>query len=168
MLEEEIIFKQTLLKTQFKGDTNIIDLHIKHILEFDEGRVKSNIGGYQSNDITFGFQELITFVFECFKEYNSNVILDNFWLNINKGTHFNKAHIHASNTWSVVYYHRVCCEKAALYFETLTPTLNNEPKQFFPKNQEIYFFDGLLPHGTVPCEQESHERISIAFNFVKK
>ena len=89
MLTEKILFKESAYLTKYEGDKNIIDKHIEHILLFDKGRKGSNEGGYQSHDITFGFNELLTFTQKCAVELGPSLMLANFWLNINKGNDFN-------------------------------------------------------------------------------
>ena len=162
---EHIILKQSCFTKSFEGNLNIIDKHIEHIKEFDEGRVVSNEGGFQSNNIEFGFKELINTIEEGFKELKLNVKLENFWLNINKGSDSNAAHIHNSDFWSVVYYHKVCCVNSPLIFSSLVPVIHQDVSIYTPKPQEIIYFPGWYPHSVKGCGQTNHERISIAFNF---
>ena len=166
-MNEHIILKQSCFTKNFTGDIDIIDKHINHIKEFDEGRVCSNKGGYQSNDITFGFKELIKSILEGFKELNLNVELQNFWLNINKGTNSNATHIHPVEYWSVVYYHKVCCENSPLVFSSHVPLIHEATSAYNPLPQQIIYFPGWYPHSVEACNQADHERISIAFNFLK-
>ena len=162
---EEVIQKKVVYRTNYTGDTSIIDSHNHHLCSFDKGRVISNRGGYQSNDITFGYQDLIAFIINSFSLINKKATLINFWLNINKGIDFNTPHIHNMNIFSAVYYHKVCCDKSPLVFSDLVPTVLNWTYPIFPKNQEIVLFDSTIPHSVAPCNNHNHERISIAFNF---
>tara|TARA_R110000772_G_scaffold227832_1_gene338594 strand:- start:356 stop:859 length:504 start_codon:yes stop_codon:yes gene_type:complete len=164
---EHIILKQSCFTRSFEGNLNIIDKHIEHIKEFDEGRVKTNKGGFQSNDITFGFKELINSIEKGFEELKFNVRLENFWLNINKGSDSNTTHIHSPYFWSVIYYHKVCCENSPLIFSSLVPVIHQEICTYTPKPQEIIYFPGWYPHSVKGCDQNNHERVSIAFNFFK-
>ena len=168
-MQSETIFSVNVWREKYLGNIEIIEKHIRHIQEFDAGRKRSNEGGYQSNDITFGFTELINFIKNCFADQNTNVSLGNFWLNINKGTDENLPHIHTSNAWSVVYYHKICCNKSPIYFDPIVPHLPVFGSTYFlyPNNQELLFFDGIIPHGVQACGHTDHERISIAFNFIK-
>ena len=61
---EKVIRKESIYLNDYTGDTDIIQKHIDHILTFDKGRVVSNRGGYQSNNITFGFDDIINFAIE--------------------------------------------------------------------------------------------------------
>lgn len=162
---EEVIERKVIYRTTYTGDTSIIDAHNKHLCSFDQGRTVSNRGGYQSNNITFGYQELLKFIFDSFKDIEMNVYLINFWLNINKGTDYNKEHIHDLDGMSAVYYHKVCCENSPLVFHNPIPTLYSQKYKIVPRNQEIVFFDSKFPHSVKPCNNPNHERISIAFNF---
>ena len=164
---EEITFKQSCYVNFYKGDTSVIQSHMDHLLTFDKGRVISNVGGYQSNDITFGFNDLITFATESLASINVKCRLDNFWLNINDGNSFNSPHIHEISQWSAVYYHKVCCEKATLNFHQLVPTIIQEEYHLHPKEKMMVFFKGNMPHSVSPCGGENHKRITLAFNFRK-
>ena len=169
MLEEVLINKQSFYKTKYTGNLEIINKHINHILEFDKGRQKTNIGGYQSNFINFGFEELINFtgmaISKILEQDNLQPHLDCFWLNINNGTHYNTAHIHSIHLMSCVYYHKVCCDKSPLVFTSIVPTIDTHEKKFIPQNQDLIFFDGIYPHRVDGCGHNDHERISIAFNY---
>ncbi len=165
MIEQEI-FKQSFFVKTFTGDLSIIDKHISHIIEFDKGKQRSNVGGFHSNNITFGFEELLDSIKEGFEAINMKGNLLNFWLNINKGTDYNLPHIHGfPQVWSVVYYHKVCCDQSPLVFSHLIPTIEQDTYNFIPKNQQIVFFSGSIPHAVKGCNREDHERISMAFNF---
>ena len=164
-MNEHIILKQSFFSKTFEGNTDIINKHISHIKEFDEGKVFSNKGGYHSNNITFGFYELLESVQEGFKELNINPRLQNFWLNINKGSDSNRIHTHPDSHWSVVYYHRVCCENSPLVFSSHVPLIHEATSAYNPLPQQIIYFPGWYPHSVEACNQADHERISIAFNF---
>ena len=165
MLTEKILFKESLVHTKYDGDTDIINKHIEHILLFDKGRAGSYKGGYQSNDITFGFQELCFFVRDHALQIADNLVFGNFWLNINKGTDFNTEHIHELNGVSAVYYHKVCCDKCPIYFKHLCPMIVENTPSFQPTSGDIVYFPSYLPHGVQGCGNPEHERITIAFNF---
>jgi hypothetical protein len=165
-VEEITLYKESVFLTEFKGDLNIIDKHIEHILLFNKGRSKTNVGGYQSNNITFGFEELCNFMTENANKLSSKkLILENFWLNINKKGEYNKSHVHGMFGFSAVYYHKVCCENAAIQFRHLIPTIRSEKYLINPMNQSCLFFSSMLPHSVKPCSEDNHVRVSIAFNF---
>ncbi len=165
MFTEQILFKESLFHTKYTGNTAIIDKHIEHILFFDKGRQGSNEGGFQSKDITFGFEELLTFAQKCAQQLEPSFILGNFWLNVNKGNNYNSEHIHELNGASAVYYHKVCCDKCPIYFKHLCSQVVLGTPKFYPKNGDLIFFPAYLPHGVEGCNNPEHERISLALNF---
>ena len=128
----------------------------------------SNIGGYQSNFINFGFDELLSFVLNDAKNIpllkDKKFKLAGFWLNVNKGHHYNSIHVHAIQTLSVVYYHKICCDKTPIVFTSHVPYISQHMVKFTPEEQDIIYFDGMQPHFVESCNQEEHTRISIAFN----
>ena len=67
-MKEEIIYRQSVYRSVYTGDTEIIHLHNQHLVAFDKGRVVSNVGGYQSNNISFGYGDLINFIVEEFSK----------------------------------------------------------------------------------------------------
>lgn len=164
MIEKEI-YKESFYTTQYNGNVNEIQNHINHLLSFDKGRVISNRNGYQSNDITFGFFELIKFSIDSLSKINLKAKLSNFWLNINNGNSFNLPHIHDTHKWSGVYYHKVCCNESTINFHHLVPTIVSQSFLYSPKEKEMIFFKGIIPHSVTACGKDNHERISLAFNF---
>ena len=164
-MEHVDIFKETISVKKFNGNLDIINKHIQHIVEYDPGRKISNVGGYQSNNITFGFKELIDQAYDGTKELGIKSNLVNFWLNINTGDNYNNCHIHPTDSISVVYYHQVCCEECPIKFTHLVPQIKTNYYELRPKNQDMLFFSGTIPHSVKGCGNKEHTRISIAFNF---
>ena len=162
---EQIVSKESIFFNEYKGDTEVIENHINHILSFDKGRIVSNRGGYQSNFITFGFEDLIKFAIDSFKAIDLNAQLNSFWLNVNKGENYNKLHVHGLYDWSVIYYHKVCCEKSTTNFHHLVPAVKEDVFRLKPVERRMVFFNGMLPHSVSPCGESNHERITLAFNF---
>jgi hypothetical protein len=166
---EQIIHKDSFFINEYLGNANEIEKQIKNILISDKGREKRRIfgGGYQSNNVTFGFDELIKFAIESLAMIRENVTLANFWINLNKGNNYTHQHIHLISDWSAVYYHKICCNKASINFHNLVPAINDSLFEYSPKEKQMIFFKSLQPHSVNPCYGENHERISIAFNFIK-
>jgi len=162
---EQVVYKESVFYNDYKGDANVIQSHIDHILTFDKGRKISNAGGYQSNFITFGFNDLLQFALDSFATIGKKAQLNTFWLNINSGNDFNYVHVHSFEEWSVVYYHKVCCEKATTNFHHLVPALIPDKFNFVPVERRMIFFKGELPHSVSPCGEVNHQRITLAFNF---
>jgi len=168
-IDEIITHKQAFYKTKFNGDINNIEADIQRILDTDrEGRKVSNIGGYQSNYISCGFDELQYFQWNCiqqiFPQYNIMQKPD-FWLNVNKGKDYNVTHIHGEENISCVYYHKLCCDKSPIVFTHLVPAIDTTSYEYTPETQDILIFKGNTPHHVRQCGQENHIRISLAFNY---
>lgn len=164
---EQTIHKDSFFVNEYLGNTDQIDAHIKHLITFDKGRAISNIGGYQSNNITFGFNDLIEFAINSLLSIGEKTKLGTFWVNINQGNHYNLQHVHEREVWGAVYYHKVCCEKSTINFHHLIPALHENVCSYSPKEKQMIFFKGLQPHSVSACNGVDHERISIAFNLVK-
>tara|TARA_R100000781_G_scaffold112473_1_gene79722 strand:- start:39 stop:542 length:504 start_codon:yes stop_codon:yes gene_type:complete len=164
---EEIIYKESCYINNYTGDDVIIQNHIDHLLSFDEGRVRSNNGGFQSNNITFGFHDLIKFALESLASIDVKCQLASFWLNVNDGKSSNHPHIHEIDGWSAVYYHKVCCAKSTLNFHSLVPTIIRNESHISPQEKMMIFFPGNMPHSVSSCHSENHKRITLAFNFIK-
>ena len=143
-MEEIIIEKNCLYKTKYNGDLNSLDKQINHLIEFDKGRKVSNIGGYQSNFINFGFDELLSFVLNDAKNIpllkDKKFKLAGFWLNVNKGHHYNSIHVHAIQT----------SDKSANtnFYPPGWPYVCNEESKISikPKNNKLIVFPSYLPH----------------------
>jgi hypothetical protein len=166
-MNEEIIYKQSIYRLMYPGDKDVIDKHNKHILEFDKGRVISNIGGYQSHDITFGYSDLIEYIKKALSTFELEMVFRNMWINVNKGTDYNLPHVHELNGVSAVYYHKMCCDKAPIIFQDVMPEVRQWKYEVTPKEGEILLFDSFIPHSVRGCGNPDHQRISIAFNFTK-
>jgi len=162
---EQVVYKESIFLNDYTGDTNIIQKHIDHILTFDKGRVISNRGGYQSNFITFGFEDLIKFAIDSFAIIGKKAQLGAFWLNVNSGNSYNELHVHHLSEWSAVYYHKVCCEKPTTDFHHLVPSVQSDTFSLIPVEKRMAFFSGMTPHSVSSCGGENHERITLAFNF---
>lgn len=166
MLEEVVFYKESFFKESYPGDKDSITQQINDILKKDPmGRTVSNVGGYQSNFLNGYFVELIDFIVTSFKDLKLTATLEGMWLNINDGDSFNVPHIHLLNQYSCVYYHKICCDDSPICFSHLIPTIVSEKFCYSPKENEIIFFKGRIPHHVLPCKEKNHQRISIALNF---
>jgi hypothetical protein len=166
MINEIVIRKESIFQTTYTGNLQTLDDQINYIHKYDKGRTVSNVGGYQSNFITFGFDELIDFISKECQKINLKARFNCFWLNVNNGQDYNIPHIHnITGGFSVVYYHKVCCDKSPISFTHLIPCIHEGEYKYSPKNQDILIFDDRLPHMVYPCNQADHTRVSVAFNF---
>lgn len=154
----------------------------------DPGRQITNIGGWQSNDISLGeclpklyydikekLDELY-FYFE-FKDELS-IKMDNAWININKKHNYNAAHDHGHGLFSGVYYVKAEESMGDIVFMNPCPAqgicineetvkthnpFNSGLYKFKPKTGMLVLFPSWMIHYTLPNQTEE-DRISIAFN----
>lgn len=158
--------------------------------EDNEGRVYSNRGGWQSNDLhpeysVSVFQQLVTKVTEqsdsiLSVDYAQNdrcTAVNNFWININQKGHSNQVHSHPGSFLSAVYYVSVPEGSGSIVFERDSKDsfimgtfhLNGQTPvsgvtcEYPPVEGRLLIFPGWLYHSVLPTTTDS-ERISIAFN----
>ena len=121
---------------------NQIIADIYEIKKTNEGRVVSNIGGWQSNSLFFDLQnkkteinKLMDFIKNnvqvCYDQLHIREELQNlnmdYWININSFNHANSKHTHAGAIISGVVYIKVPKNSANIYF--------------CPNIQEHYFYE---------------------------
>ena len=154
----------------------------------DRGRIISNLGGWQSNDIKLGdilpqlFYEVkervdeLHFYFEFKDELVSTI--DNCWVNINKNGDSNAVHDHGQGLFSGVYYVKsekdsgdivlrtpVAAHSYAItqdFIKTNNP-FNSSIQRFTPKTGDLVLFPSWILHYVEP-NLSGEDRISIAFN----
>lgn len=156
-----------------------------------EGRVISNIGGFQSQDLPIEgvFKDFAdTVLFSKFYEYlkddfvfrPAQIRLDNMWANINYQYSSNITHEHPHTDFAFVYYLKVPEDSGDLIFDNPSPTINYSV--FFgrawkntaspanslifklpPKAGTLVFFPAYLRHH-VEQNQNPEVRVSIAGN----
>jgi len=154
----------------------------------DPGRQISNVGGWQSNDVDFSSTEELKEVFNVITEGVKQVVdslqengfrgfkLGSSWININKGTDFNREHTHTGSTFSGCLYLKASDAAGAIEFMRpdnmhLYPNTDNKTGVFFssvkykPVVGRLIIFPAWLAHMALPSESDE-ERISIAFNII--
>lgn len=164
--------------------------YIQKLKATDPGRKVSNVGGWQSNDIDFASIEEFKEVFNVIKEgiqyvadslQNNgfkNFSLGSSWINVSKGTDFNREHIHAGNTFSGCLYLKASDTAGAIEFMRPDnmesyPGIHDKTGMFFlstsykPVVGRLLIFPAWLPHMVLPSKSDE-ERISIAFNVTHK
>ena len=160
-------------------------------LKDSKGVVKSNLGGWQSGNITcpdtpFSFLfEIETICQEIAKNellIDKQIYLDYAWININQKHHLNQTHSHGNNVLSGVYYIKTPegCGNIQFWhpavdlmsrdwdfnFQSNFNTYNtyNSSKWGLPaKEGMLYIFPSWLKHFVDP-NMSDEERISISFN----
>lgn len=154
------------------------------------GRIISNRGGWQSNDLftstTPELKELTDIISSRFIDlafkmnYNINCPVGNFWININKKNSHNVPHIHPRTLLTSVYYVKVPENSGNIIFHRTIHNYeeyvkdymiskyneyNSSTYTFVPKKGKLLIFPSWLEHEVEPNETDL-ERISIAFNSV--
>jgi uncharacterized protein (TIGR02466 family) len=153
------------------------------------GRVVSNGGGWQSDNLDPGTPELAELFAEVDKrlnevhrafEFNPSMrqVITEAWININQKGHFNYSHDHPGSLFSAVYYVKGGADKGELELKTPitahTYTISNEMAGSFnaftghamvipPVTGDLLIFPSWLLH-RVNMSRSDEERISIAFN----
>ena len=155
-----------------------------------KGRVYSNSGGWQSNDIRNNpdFEEICKILYnllpEVYKDVytkpNGKISLGSIWVNINKGSDFNYHHVHPQSHISGCLYIKCNKKSGPINFKNpvgdlmshygLAPsTVNKNVLQweidYKPIEGDLILFPSWLYHSALPSEDDS-ERISIAFNTI--
>jgi uncharacterized protein (TIGR02466 family) len=174
-----------------------LDLNIKKLESFcnkyqheNTGRVVSNSGGYQSNDLPLDnviLQPLIEEIKIHSRQFaktfysKNEQILNNIWFNINLYKDFNVSHNHSGDDISGIYYIKTPNECGNIIFEHPAKDLfdyyflNVENRKevniynartwwFQSEVNMLYLFPSWLNHSVEINKNKTEERISIAFN----
>lgn len=175
-------------------DEQILDIDNKAMEEFsyfvkdnDNGRVISNYGGWQSNnlDVTIPeLQRLVTYIVENTErlilkyQLPKKVSIDPLWININGKRDFNQYHEHPKSIFGGIYYIKApkdCGDLVMInpvnthqhYIDPRTIENFNEFNSYSwkvtPETNKLVMFPSWVPHFTFPNESDQ-DRISIAFN----
>jgi len=181
------LFKQFIIEIQLKEDLKkFLDFSIQ-IKKEKKGRLKSNLGGFQSDDLNkqepllFPFIKKIEFYSNTnindLLKTNFNFFLDNIWININEFKDFNIPHIHPFSKISGVFYINVPKNSGNLIFINDTKignfineknivafnNYNSSSWSIKPKENTLYLFPSWLNHYVEP-NLSKEKRISISFN----
>jgi|TARA_R100000005_G_C4912515_1_gene149534 uncharacterized protein (TIGR02466 family) len=156
--------------------------------KFDRGRIKTNVGGWQSTDYN-GRPEKLS---NLFTELQNSLIeyckslqivecknISNYWINVNGYQHCNLPHIHPRSVLSAVYYPQVPYGAGHLVLEhPMAPVmvydwndvsvypnrLNSAEYLMYPEPGDLVIFPSWLKHYVEPNLNKDIERISISFN----
>ena len=158
----------------------------------NEGRIISNVGGYQSDDLQLDEPVLETLIDEIEKHANqfakgfinteccNNQIVDNIWFNINGHKDFNKSHNHPKTDIAGVCYITTPENCGNLVFEHPAINVlsyydcdgkiehyndyNSSTWEIKPSINNLHLFPAWLNHYVSPNENETGPRISFSFN----
>jgi len=148
---------------------------------YDDGNLKSNIGGWQSSDIYSDSDRTIgkfcAFLQPYLNTLNEKIkiklIIDNFWININGFGTTNDLHTHPRSYISGVFYVKaeenqgnICFENPLRHFNQFMygDSIFLDPIVYHtPETSKLLLFPSFLPH-SVLTNKTNIDRISIAFN----
>ena len=120
------IFKVPIYSTQLNLDIKKIQLLCNEYQQKDAGRILTNVGGYQSNDLPLNevslhplIKEINTHSSKFAKEFinNNEQVLSNMWINISLYKDTNKSHNHPGSDISGVYYVKIPDDCGNIVFE---------------------------------------------------
>jgi len=185
------IFKVILYANYLKLNNEKVFKKKLHLITKNKKQVKkSNVGGYHSPDLSKDEKEFQEFLEEITNEanslikhygFNNELIVSNFWLNVNGYKDYNETHTHPGSILSGVYYVDVPKNSGEIIFENgeknlissfwnnltvknYTP-LNSVKHLYKPKNNLLLIFPSWLSHYVLPNLNEKQKRLSISFNF---
>jgi uncharacterized protein (TIGR02466 family) len=175
-------------------DEQKLDLDTKDLKDFsyfvkerDAGRVISNVGGWQSNNLDIKIPELIPLVSKIFENTERLILkynlpkkyrIDPLWININGKKDFNQYHGQAQKILKGVFYisapkdcgNLVMVNPITSHQHYIDPTKIEKFNKFNsyswpcePEDNKLIMFPAWIPHFTLP-NNSLEDRISIAFN----
>ena len=164
------------------------------IRKHNKGRIVSNEGGYQSDDLNLNepvLQPLISNILnetgKYLKNFETDIVnfdIGNMWININGYKDYNGEHVHSNCLFSGVYY--VQSPKLCGDIEFVRPDhyligatwKDKDIKNYNSYNSHIWAFEskvntGLIfpsyfQHRVKPNFNKTEERYSFSFNIIKK
>lgn len=186
----DFIFAAPISYTDLKLNTKKLTSFAYDLKTKDKGRVLSNNGGWQSNDVDL----TNTTLKPLFKEISKNVedyrqligfkknlqiFLSNGWFNINGYKDFNNMHYHPDCEISGVYYLQSSKDSGGITFyhpsdvldlfwkdnkkETFT-SINSKLYIYKPIVNRLFLFPSWLKHSVFPNMDKKLNRISFSFN----
>jgi uncharacterized protein (TIGR02466 family) len=184
------IFNYQVFCTKLNLNLNLLKKYCFQLQKNNKGRAKSNVGGWQSEDL---FDEhpiiiqlknnIVEHINNFLKEFNFNkkLKLSNLWVNINGYKDSNEIHTHPSSFFSGVFYVKAPKKSGKLTFlnpnryfmewvfdKNVTSYIQNNSSiwSFEPEENMLYIFPSFLEHKVTPHMNKTEKRISISFNSV--
>ena len=186
---EHNLFPTPLWQIQIKGvDNDAIKEYCYHLKDNTEGVTISNRGGWHSKEILEPLPDALNELFSNFLGFVNdycaqitglnNLMLGNFWVNINQKYNYNRPHDHQNSILSGVYY--VDCEGDDV--GNFVAERDDTAEFFLGSYKNVSGFTGtsfaitpltgfafLMPSWMLHSVEQNltdRDRISIAFNFV--
>ena len=178
MYNIEAIHPHLLHHFSVKVEKKIVDYCYQAQRDDPVGVGKSNLGGWQSKDESFGIvREFIDNILSRTIDVFTKVpICGNYWININKPNDLNIVHNHPNSDISGVVWIKTPKDSGCIYFphpdyfQKVNEIDHSRPltKQGYshmvvPEKGNVVLFPSCLKHG-VSENLSKHERVSIAFN----
>ena len=186
---EHMLFPTPLWQIQIKGvDNDAIKEYCYHLKDNTEGVTISNRGGWHSKEILQPIPDALNELFTNFEGFVNdycaqitglnNLMLGNFWININQKYDYNRSHDHQNSILSGVYY--VDCEGDDV--GNFVAERDDTAEFFLGTYKNVSGFTGtsfaitpltgfafLMPSWVLHSVEQNltdRDRISIAFNLV--
>jgi uncharacterized protein (TIGR02466 family) len=181
------IFTSFVAYEQLNLDLEKLKKYCYKLKDLSPGRVLSNFGGWQSNDLPFDNEEtkefrqaVATNIAEMLKKIGlaDKFTITNYWLNVNGTGDFNRPHYHGFSTISGIFYIEtpLDCGKLVLRnpsnahgfcidakFVTEWNPFNSFTWEIEPEPNKLLMWPAWIDHYTLP-NNSKEDRISIAFN----
>ena len=178
------IFADPVLQVKLDEDLNAL---IQFSNTLTDGRIKSNVGGFQTGDLDLNLPQLQSLKTQILKhgsifirEYlkiEKDVYINNLWLNKNYYKDYNEQHVHLDCVLSGVFYVKTNPNSGDLKFfrsqsldvwmpDRIIQTFNHYNSTlwaFKPEDNYLFLFPAWLTHCVTP-NLSQEERISISFN----
>ncbi len=181
------IFTSFIAYEYLNLDLSALERYCHKAQEISPGRVISNYGGWQSNDLPLEDPETVDFRNAINREISklletqglsTNFKISNYWLNVNNRGDFNRPHSHGFSTLAGVFYikaplgsgklvlrnpiqaHGFCIDEK---FIKNWNAFNSITWEIEPEENKLLLWPAWIDHYTFP-NTTNDERISIAFN----
>ena len=181
------IFQQSIYSFKLNLDLEEINNFCLNFEKNNKGRVVSNYGGFQSNNLDFNIptvNKIISLILhrvnhvskEYFK-FNKFLNISNIWFNINRYKDSNSKHMHPNSLLSGVFYSKVPdnsgdikffnSDSIITFFSNVDMIKCNKYNSFSyilkPETSFLHIFPSFLHHCVEP-NLSNEERISFSFN----
>jgi uncharacterized protein (TIGR02466 family) len=182
------IFKQSIFSFKLNLDLNILNNYCLEYEKNDNGRILSNFGGFQSNDLDLNIpivNELsnlilnnVSYVSKNYFKFSQLLNITNIWFNINRYKDNNNKHIHPNSLFSGVFYSKIPdnsgyikffnSESAEVFLANVNiieyNKYNSSSFRLKPEVSFLHIFPSFLSHCVEPNLSKTEERISFSFN----
>jgi uncharacterized protein (TIGR02466 family) len=182
------LFKQSIFSFKLDLDLNIINNYCLEYEKNNHGRVLSNSGGFQSNDLDFNVPIInklcslilsnVNYVSTNYFKFTQSLYITNIWFNINRYKDNNDKHLHPNSLFSGVFYSKIPdnsghikffnSESATIFLADVDLTeftkYNSSSFRLKPEVSFLHIFPSFLNHCVEPNLSQTEERISFSFN----